>query len=103
MELGLGAPIDAPHLNSFFADRSNGPTQTAQTLAFIAANPGKRLLLVTHQVNITALTGITPRSGEIVLTRLLRRKPSHINRAGVPSRPEHTRYGRLNNERITLR
>jgi phosphohistidine phosphatase SixA len=69
MELGLGAPIDAPHLNSFFADRSTGPAQTAETLAFIAANPGKRLLLVTHQVNITALTSITPRSGEIVLTR----------------------------------
>jgi phosphohistidine phosphatase SixA len=69
MELGLGTPIDAPHLNSFFADRSTGPAQTAQTLAFIAANSGKRLLLVTHQVNITALTGITPRSGEIVLTR----------------------------------
>ena len=70
LELGLGTPIDAPHLNSFFADRSTGPAQTAETLAFIAANPGKRLLLVTHQVNITALTGITPRSGEIVLARL---------------------------------
>ena len=28
------------------------------------------LVLVTHQVNITALTGIFPRSGEIVVLRL---------------------------------
>ncbi|HAI32952.1 MAG TPA: histidine phosphatase family protein, partial [Thalassospira sp.] len=31
---------------------------------------GEKRLLVTHQVNITALTGIFPRSGEIILIRL---------------------------------
>jgi broad specificity phosphatase PhoE len=69
-ELGLGAAIDVPALNSFFADRSTREIQTAETLALLAQNRDKRLMLVTHQVNITALTGVTPRSGEIVLTRL---------------------------------
>jgi hypothetical protein len=31
--------------------------------------PDLRVLIVTHQVNITALTGIVPRSGEIVVAR----------------------------------
>jgi phosphohistidine phosphatase SixA len=84
LELGLGTPIDAPHLNSFFADRSTGPAQTAETLAFIAAHPGKRFLLVTHQVNITALTGITPRSGEIVLARLSNGQLTVITRLPPP-------------------
>ncbi|MFN3402320.1 MAG: histidine phosphatase family protein, partial [Ferrovibrio sp.] len=38
-----------------------------QLIAGLAA--GKPAVLVTHQVNITALTGVYPRSGEMVVLR----------------------------------
>lgn len=60
-----------PSLNSFFAGRGNRQAQTKDTLAALSALPDKaRVLLVTHQVNITALTGVVPASGEIIVTRL---------------------------------
>lgn len=66
--LGLGPVQDWPALNSFFADRAEGQAQTAAVLAELAARAGQGpVLLVTHQVNITALTGIVPRSGEIIV------------------------------------
>lgn len=68
--LGLGPVIPLPALNSFFRDRSHGPEQTAAVREFIQANAsGPSMVLVTHQVNITALTGIFPQSGEIVVLR----------------------------------
>lgn len=69
--LGFGPPEPLPALNSFFGDRPNEPAQTAALRRFLAEDSaGQRLMLVTHQVNITALTGLVPRSGEIVvLTR----------------------------------
>jgi len=67
-ELGLGAPQDAPPLNSFFADGSTRDAQTAATRDLIAAAEDK-LLLVTHQVNISALTGRGTRSGEVLVIR----------------------------------
>jgi broad specificity phosphatase PhoE len=67
-ELGLGPVEDWPALNSFFQDRAEGPAQTAAVLDGLAARAGQGpFLLVTHQVNITALTGIVPRSGEIIV------------------------------------
>lgn len=66
--LDLGAPQDQTFLNSFFSDRGAGPAQTEALRRAIAALPRlDRPILVTHQVNITALTGIVPRSGEIVV------------------------------------
>jgi phosphohistidine phosphatase SixA len=68
--LNLGPVQDWPSLNSFFEDRSTAAAQTAETLAQLAALPADaRPILVTHQVNITALTGIVPRSGEIIVAR----------------------------------
>jgi phosphohistidine phosphatase SixA len=68
--LGLGPVQDWPEINSFFGNRANGPAQTAATLARLAElAPDATALLVTHQVNITALTGIVPRQGEIIATR----------------------------------
>ncbi|MCU0905105.1 MAG: histidine phosphatase family protein [Tabrizicola sp.] len=68
--LDLGPVTPFPPANSFFADRSTADSQTADVLAYLAALPGEeRVLIVTHQVNITALTGVMPRSGEIVITR----------------------------------
>ncbi len=68
--LALGPPEEWPEINSFFAGRGDRAAQTEATLARIAALPDDAVaLLVTHQVNITALTGIVPQSGEIIVTR----------------------------------
>jgi phosphohistidine phosphatase SixA len=57
-----------PPLHSFFGDAGTEPTQTAETRARVAAwtGPGT-LVMVTHQVNITALSGIFPDSGEVIV------------------------------------
>ncbi|WEZ83964.1 histidine phosphatase family protein [Rhizobium sp. 32-5/1] len=66
--LGFGPVEEAPQLNSFFADRSTRASQTEAIVARLqSAPPTEKLMLVTHQVNITALTGIVPRSGEITV------------------------------------
>lgn len=68
--LDLGPVMPFPPANSFFSNRAAAERQTAAVLAYLASLPeGHRVLIVTHQVNITALTGIVPRSGEIVITR----------------------------------
>lgn len=69
--LGLGAVEDLPALNSFFRDRSTAGAQTEELRSFLAALPDdERIMLVTHQVNITALTDQVPSSGEILLIRV---------------------------------
>ncbi|MDX2288756.1 MAG: histidine phosphatase family protein [Hyphomicrobiaceae bacterium] len=69
--LGLGRVEELPPLNSFFENRQDGPAQTRDLEAWLATQDGNRqpIVLVTHQVNITALTGIVPRSGGIVIAR----------------------------------
>ena len=69
--LALG-PVEAlPALNSFFADRSTRDAQTEATEALLRELPDdQRVVLVTHQVNITALTGVYPASGEVVVGRM---------------------------------
>ena len=66
--LELGSVTDAPSLNSFFSDFSTRDQQTAETRDLIAETEG-RLMLVTHQVNISALTGQSTRSGEVLIIR----------------------------------
>jgi phosphohistidine phosphatase SixA len=66
--LAFGAAVVwSPH-NSFFRDDGAGVAQTAEVRARVAewTGPGA-LILVTHQVNVTALTDIFPASGEIVV------------------------------------
>lgn len=65
-----GQVRDAPAFNSFFGDANSAPVQTAAAQAELAAwrGPGV-LVVVTHQVNITALTGVFPASGEGVVVR----------------------------------
>jgi phosphohistidine phosphatase SixA len=67
--LGFDPPDDFEPLNSFFADRAAGPARTEALRAWIAAAPDRPALLVTHQVNITALTGIFPASAELLVLR----------------------------------
>ena len=63
--LAFGAAEAWAPLHSFFGDAGTGSAQTAEVRAGVAAwaGPGA-LVLVTHQVDITALTGIVPDSGE---------------------------------------
>ena len=62
------APVEPfPPLDSFFAGRGSRAEQTEALRRFLADLPaGRSVMLVTHQVNITALTGVVPRSGEIL-------------------------------------
>ncbi len=78
--LALGPVEDLPALNSFFENREDGRPQTLELEAWLEKNAGgdRPVVLVTHQVNITALTGIVPRSGGMVVAR---RDPS--GRIGV--------------------
>ncbi len=58
-------------LDSFFGDRRDEPAQTQavrRTVAGWARRQGV-LALVTHQVNVTALTGLSPAQGEVVVLR----------------------------------
>ncbi|MFC7476497.1 histidine phosphatase family protein [Dankookia sp. GCM10030260] len=59
-----------PAFNSFFDDRASAAAQTEAARAILLgwAGPGA-LVAVTHQVNITALSGIHPASGEGVVLR----------------------------------
>ena len=64
--LGLGPVEDFPALNSFFRDGSGREGQTQALRDFLAGLPeDETLMLVTHQVNITALTGRGVASGEV--------------------------------------
>ncbi len=66
--LGLGAPEPLPAINSFFGERRLGPERTEAALSALRALPeGARVMLVSHQVNVTALSGVFPGSGEIVV------------------------------------
>lgn len=69
--LDLGPVREEAVLNSFFADRSTEPAQTDALRRLLAGLPAEETaVLVSHQVNITALTGIYPRSGEVVILRV---------------------------------
>jgi phosphohistidine phosphatase SixA len=67
--LGLGPATHEPALDSFFGDRGEGPARTEALRALLAAWRGGPLVMVTHQVNITALTTVFPASGEMVIVR----------------------------------
>lgn len=64
--LGLGPVEEMPALNSFFRDRATRAAQTRTLRAFLGRLPeDERVVMVTHQVNITALTGRGVSSGEV--------------------------------------
>ena len=65
--LDLGEVSELPSLNSFFKHFERKEPQTEQTMRWIQNAPlDIPTILVSHQVNITALTGYSPASGEIV-------------------------------------
>lgn len=66
--LAFGAVEPWPALDSFFHDRSLEPAQTRQLRERAAERlSGGNLILVTHQANVTALTGLSPEPGEMVI------------------------------------
>lgn len=68
--LDLG-PVEAfPPLDSFHADAAERPARTKAVKALPRDYPDQVIGMATHQVNITALTGVFPRSAEVVIVRL---------------------------------
>jgi broad specificity phosphatase PhoE len=66
--LAFGAVEAWSPLDSFFSDRSRESEQTKAVRDLVGRRPaGGNLILVTHQVNISALTGISPTSGEMII------------------------------------
>jgi len=77
--MGLAAVEPLPVLDSFFAQPGRGAERTRQLIEQINAQPrGVPLVLVSHQVNITALTGIFPASGEGLILALPLSQPARI-------------------------
>ena len=77
---------DQPAFDSFFADAREAPGRTAAAQALLLrwlayrGDRGTALVVVTHQVNITALCGVYPASGEGVV---LRRTPASSGASAV--------------------
>lgn len=70
-ELKLGKVRELSALNSFFQGRGSSSAQTTDLKKHISAlGLNEKVLYVTHQVNTTALTGVYPDSGQIILFRL---------------------------------
>jgi phosphohistidine phosphatase SixA len=68
--LEMGKVREFPPINSHFAGRGDRAAQRQQTLEAIVEQPADaRLLLVSHFVNIKALSGQGASSGEIIVTR----------------------------------
>jgi broad specificity phosphatase PhoE len=66
-----GLPVRAdPMLNSFFQDRSAEPRQTAALRAYLKDLGRRRVVLVTHQFSIAALTGESVAMGEAVVVAM---------------------------------
>ena len=73
--LALGAVSTVPELGSFFQSMSDSGPQTSALKALLAkrlkaATPGKPMILVTHQVNISAFTGTSVGQGELLLVKI---------------------------------
>ena len=70
--LAFGEPEPWPALNSAFRNRELEPARTREVRALVGRRPEQgNLVLVTHQFNIGALTGVYPAEGELlVLTPL---------------------------------
>jgi phosphohistidine phosphatase SixA len=69
--LAFGALAEPfPPLDSFFSEREGREAQTRAVRELVEGWRSRGVLaLVTHQVNITALTGIFPAEGEVVVLR----------------------------------
>jgi len=85
-QMALGPVEPLPALDSFFASPASEGRQTIELREVLAGlEPGEVAVLVSHQVNITALTGIFPQSGEgLILARPLAVPPQILARVPPP-------------------
>ncbi len=80
--LGLGTVKELPILNSFFKDFDNEIPQTEALAQWLRKQYlTTTMVLVTHQVNITAFTDIYPGPGEMVIVH--RQKNGHFDTVGT--------------------
>ena len=84
--MALGPVEPLPALDSFFTSPANEQWHTDALREAVEQLPvGEIAVLVTHQVNITALTGIFPQSGEgLILERPLTSPPRVLTRIAPP-------------------
>jgi len=69
--LKFGEPQELPFLNSFFQNWQREAPQTDSLMLWLSDyGDGPPAILVTHQVNITALTEVYPESGEVVVVKI---------------------------------
>ncbi len=73
--LGLGAVTTVQELGSFFQSMSDSGPQTNALKALLAqrlktTSPQKPMILVTHQVNISAFAGASVGQGELLLVKI---------------------------------
>lgn len=82
--LGFTDIAPMPILNSFFQGHGDRQAQTDALRAFVSesltAADTPALLLVSHQVNITALTDVYPASGELLVIALNAQAPEVLFR-----------------------
>ncbi|MFC4259601.1 histidine phosphatase family protein [Marinobacter lacisalsi] len=81
-EMDIGPVTEWPPLNSFYGGQGDGERQTRETIAGVnALDEGLPVVLVTHQVNITRLTGVYPASNEgVILSLPLSERPTVLAR-----------------------
>lgn len=85
--LDFGEPIPVPMINSFFQDRSTEPEQTRalkQSLVQWVAEEDSPRILVSHQVNISALTGEFAQSGDMLIVTIDNEQPVVLARVSTP-------------------
>ena len=76
-----GKRVDQPLFNSFFGTPAQGAMQTQAALDLLASRKAQGVMvIVTHQVNITELTGVVPDSGEGVVVALRGRELKVLGR-----------------------
>ena len=79
--LAVGPVVELPALNSFFQSPELEQKHARLLRAWIAsADLSRPVVLVTHQVNITALTGVVPAEGEILILHREQGKPRVMGR-----------------------
>lgn len=69
--IAFGRASDWPALNSFFDSPQQEPRQTVAVKKRLPGmlQAGKNIVIVSHQVNITALTGVAPQMGEAIVAK----------------------------------
>jgi hypothetical protein len=80
-----GRALKEPAFNSFFGNRQDEAAATVAALDVLGRwdGPGA-MVVVSHQVNISALTGETPRPGEGIIIRIDRGKAIVLGRLPPP-------------------